>query len=88
VFVGRLPGVVTAEQVQGWDEDLREFFLGFSPRFSRVETRWQAWKYVRALMAPVERRNGWTLAEQAGDDTPGFDAGVAVQPVFRPGRGS
>ena len=80
--MGRLLGVVTVEQVRGWDEDLRGFFLGFSHRFSRVETRWQAWKYVRALMAPVERRNGWTLAEQAGDDTPDSMQALLCSPCF------
>jgi SRSO17 transposase len=82
VVLGRLLGVVTVEQVRGWDEDLREFFLGFSHRFSRVETRWQAWKYVRALMAPIERRSGWTLAEQAGDDTPDSMQALLCSPCF------
>ena len=30
MVLGRLPGVVTAEQVAGWDDDFWEFFLGFS----------------------------------------------------------
>jgi SRSO17 transposase len=77
-----LPGVVTVEQVQAWDDDFREFFLGFSHRFGRVETRWQASKYLRALMAPLERRNGWTLAEQAGDGTPDAMQALLCSPGF------
>jgi hypothetical protein len=78
-----LQDVVTVEQVQGRDEAFGEFFLEFSHHFGRVETRWQARKDLRGRMAPIERRNGWSLAEHAG-----LDAGVVVQPVFRPGRGS
>jgi hypothetical protein len=53
VVLGRLHGVVTAEQVQGWDEAFGEFFLEFSHHFGRVETRWQARKYLRGLMAEL-----------------------------------
>lgn len=27
-------------------------------------------RYLRGLLAPLERKNGWTLAEQAGEDSP------------------
>jgi SRSO17 transposase len=74
--------VVTAEQVQGWDDDLREFFLGFSHWFSRADVRWQAWKYVRGLLAPIERRSGWSLAEHAGDKTPDRMQGLLVSRCF------
>lgn len=74
--------MVTAEQVQGWDEAFGEFFLGFSHYFGRVETRWQARKYLRGLMAPLERRNGWTLAEQAGDATPDAMQALLCSPCF------
>jgi SRSO17 transposase len=82
VVLGRLPDVVTAEQVQGWDDDFREFFLGFSHRFSRADVRWQAWKYLRGLLAPIERRSGWTLAEHAGDATPDAMQGLLVSRCF------
>ena len=82
MVLGRLPCVVTVEQVQAWDDDLQDFFLGFSHRFSRVETRWQAGKYLRGLMASLERRNGWTLAEQAGDDTPDSMQALLCSPCF------
>jgi SRSO17 transposase len=74
--------VVTVEQVRSWDEEFGEFFLGFSHRFGRVETRWQARKYLRGLMAPLERRNGWTLAEQAGDGTPDSMQALLCSPCF------
>ncbi|SDT80655.1 DDE superfamily endonuclease [Actinoplanes derwentensis] len=67
-----------AEQVGGWDDDLWDFFLGFSHWFSRADVRWQAWKYLRGLMAPIERRSGWSLAEHAGDATPDKMQGLLV----------
>ena len=38
--------------------------------FARREPRLQAGKYVRALCAEVPRKNGWQIAEWAGDTTP------------------
>ena len=40
------------------------------PCFTRVEPWLQAGKYAAALMSDLPRRNGWTLAERAGDRTP------------------
>jgi SRSO17 transposase len=82
VVLDRSSGVVTLEQVQGWDDDFREFFLGFSHWFSRADIRWQAFKYLRGLLAPIERRNGWTIAQQAGDATPDAMQGLLCSPCF------
>jgi SRSO17 transposase len=41
-----------------------------APRFARVEVRQRLPQYVAGLLAPVERRNGWQLAEQIGERTP------------------
>lgn len=83
MVLGRLPGVVAVEQVEGWDDDFfREYFLGFSHWFSRADIRWRALKYLRGLLAPIERRNGWTLAGQAGDRTPDAMQGLLCSPCF------
>ena len=39
-------------------------------RFHRAEPRRRALDYLKGLLAPVERKHGWQLAEQAGDATP------------------
>lgn len=39
-------------------------------RFARVETRRTACDMLRGLLAPIERKNGWWLAEHAGHKTP------------------
>ena len=38
--------------------------------FARSEPRGRAVAYLRGLLSDVERKNGWQLAERAGDDTP------------------
>ncbi len=39
-------------------------------RFNRSEPRESALAYMRGLIAPLERKNGWTVAEEAGHDGP------------------
>ena len=41
-----------------------------APRFARREARWHAQAYLQGLLSPVERKNGWQLAEVVGDRTP------------------
>jgi SRSO17 transposase len=41
-----------------------------SPRFTRPEVRQRVAAFVRGLLGDVERKNGWQLAEQAGETTP------------------
>src|SRR3954469_6332723 len=40
------------------------------PRFFRREPRARALAYVKALLSQVETRNGWTVAEAAGEKAP------------------
>lgn len=39
-------------------------------RFTRSEPRGRARDYVAGLVAGLERKNGWTLAERAGEVSP------------------
>ena len=39
-------------------------------RFARAEPRARFRRYVSGLVAGLERKNGWTLAEQAGETVP------------------
>jgi len=59
-----------ARQVDGWGADLRHLHARIGPRFARSESRQRALAYLQGLLSPVERKNGWQLAEQAGDRTP------------------
>ena len=53
-----------------WVAGLDDLFALVADRFPRVEPRLQARAYVRGLLAPLAGKNGWTLAEAAGNKTP------------------
>jgi SRSO17 transposase len=58
------------EELDKWAEDFEAFHARFADLFCRQEPREQSRKYLRALLAPVERKNGWQLAEAGGDRRP------------------
>ncbi|TWA50489.1 SRSO17 transposase [Azospirillum baldaniorum] len=62
--------MTTVAEAMGWSGDLDALMGRLSPRFSRVEARRRARSYVAGLLAPLERKNGWQLAEAAGDASP------------------
>jgi SRSO17 transposase len=51
-------------------EELRQVQARIGPQFRRAETRSRAGRYLRALLAPVERKNGWQLAEELRERDP------------------
>jgi SRSO17 transposase len=56
--------------LDAWRAGFDDLFARFAGRFVQVQTRRRARAYVLGLLSRTERKNGWTLAEQAGDDTP------------------
>lgn len=58
------------------------FHERFAGVFPRPEPRSHAGKYLRALMGPVERRNGWQIAEAVGDASPGAVQRLLHQAVW------
>jgi SRSO17 transposase len=65
-----MSSVVTPEDLQTWMAGLDDLFARVAGRFGRVEPRQRARAYLIGLLAPVERKNGWQLAEAAGDEGP------------------
>jgi SRSO17 transposase len=61
---------VNDEVLSSWLAGLDDLFARVAGRFGRVEPRRQARLYLMGLLAPLERKNGWQLAEAAGDATP------------------
>jgi SRSO17 transposase len=53
-----------------WVRGLDDLVEQIAPRFRRIEARRRARSYLEGLLCPVERKNGWQLAEHAGDRTP------------------
>lgn len=62
-------GVERAEAV-AWAAELGARHGRIARRFTRSEPRRRALAYLKALLSPVERKNGWQIAEQAGEATP------------------
>jgi SRSO17 transposase len=61
---------MSREDAERWAAGLEEVMERIGARFGRVEPRRRALAYLRGLLSPVERKNGWQLAEIAGDRTP------------------
>src|ERR1700743_4032023 len=58
------------DDLAAWVAGLDDMFARVGGGFERVEPRRRARAYVRGLLAPLAVKNGWTLAEAAGDATP------------------
>src|SRR5215218_7927748 len=58
------------EEVQAWAAGLDALQARIAPRFARAEPRRRVLSYLRGLLGPVGRKNGWQLAEHAGERTP------------------
>jgi len=62
--------MATSLEVGGWRTELEGLLARFGRLFVRAEPREQAGRYLEGLLAPVERKNGWQLAEAIGDARP------------------
>ena len=58
------------EVVLDWEAGLQALHGRIAHRFSRSESRQRVLAYLQGLLGSVERKNGWQLAEYAGDATP------------------
>jgi SRSO17 transposase len=62
--------MATSLGVSGWRAELDGLLARFGRLFVRAEPREQAGHYLEGLLGPVERKNGWQLAEAIGDARP------------------
>jgi SRSO17 transposase len=60
----------TLDEVALWEAGLEALHGRIALHFSRREPRRRALAYLKGLLGPVERKNGWQLAEYLGDETP------------------
>jgi SRSO17 transposase len=58
------------EEVRAWAARLEAVHARIAPRFARAEPRRRVLAYLRGLLGAVTRKNGWQLAEHAGEATP------------------
>src|SRR5918997_3861098 len=59
-----------AAEIRGWAVGLSALHQRIAKHFVRAEPRQQAYDYLRALISPIERTNGWQIAEHLGAATP------------------
>src|SRR5215510_6579456 len=64
------PAALGLATVREWTLWLTEVERWLLPHFARREARHRAWAYIRGLLSPAERKNGWQVAEVNGDATP------------------
>ena len=58
------------EDLDAWECDLQRLFIRMDRLFYRTESRRHAEQYLRGLLAPLQRKNGWTIAEHVGEPEP------------------
>jgi SRSO17 transposase len=55
---------------RGWAAQFERLCERIGTRFARPEVRRRAAGFLRGLLGDVARKNGWQLAEHAGETTP------------------
>ncbi len=60
----------TIQDVKQWAGELEAVSLRIADRFSRRDLRAHAGRYLQGLISRIERKNGWQLAEELGEQTP------------------
>lgn len=56
--------MVEVGEVERWAEGLGALHARIAPRFARSEQRGRVLEYLKGLLSPVRRKNGWQLAER------------------------
>jgi SRSO17 transposase len=65
-----MPTQLTVTDIRAWPDEVDAVGHRLARRFPRSEPRRRAVAYLRGLLSDAERKNGWQLAEKAGDGTP------------------
>jgi SRSO17 transposase len=60
----------TPTDVCGWAQALFCLHARIAPRFVRLEPRRRALAYLQGILSETSRKNGWQLAEHAGESRP------------------
>ena len=65
-----MAGDVSEQGVRRWGGERERVCAKLAPRFGRPEFRQRAPRYGQGLIAQVDRKNSWQLADYLGDETP------------------
>src|SRR2546430_17684457 len=75
----------TLNDVVGWAMELRHLHARIAPYFARPEPRRRSLLYLQGILSDVARKNGWQLAEQAGERRPDGVQGLLGNAVWDEG---
>jgi SRSO17 transposase len=68
--IRRLAPFPSQADLHTWAAELDAVSARLGPQFARAEPRRRALAYLTSLLSTAERKNGWHLAELAGEPTP------------------
>jgi SRSO17 transposase len=63
-------GAVTVADLDAWKSEFEEVCARFEGRWFRTESREHFRQYLRGLLAPLARKNSWTISEFTGERRP------------------
>jgi SRSO17 transposase len=69
-MIAQEDGIVEPAAVGQWSEALEELHGRIAHRFARSEARERVQRFLLGLLARIERKNGWQLAEAMGESDP------------------
>lgn len=69
-FATEYDGAVLPADLDTWDQQLSALTARIRPIFYRTESKLHAEQYLRGLLSPLARKNGWTIAEHVGEAEP------------------
>jgi SRSO17 transposase len=61
---------VTSADLAEWEREFDSVVKRIRPLFYRTESKKHAEQYLRGLLSPLARKNGWTIAEYVGEPEP------------------
>lgn len=65
-----MPQILEQQAVGSWREEFEALKVQLAPHFPRSDLRQRAQTYFVGLLGESGRKNGWQLAEAAGESTP------------------
>ena len=63
-------GAVEPADLGEWERELDGVVARIAPLFYRTESKRHGEQYLRGLLSPLARKNGWTIAEYVGEPEP------------------
>ena len=69
-YLKLFPNGPSLDAIEQWSKTLKSFQQRLGVYFTRSEAKTAAFDYIQTLLCPVERKNSWQMAEEAGHLNP------------------